>query len=113
MIDRFILEWFYRGDTVIFIVDEASPVLGEWQDGPYAAREESALYRQMLASRAIPDDHPDDDDGPRTVKEEYLLYQEMVGNITSNQCAGAVHSPAGSAPERCALPEGHEGKCEP
>lgn len=29
------------------------------------------------------------------------------------QCSGAVHSLSLSAPERCALDEGHEGECAP
>jgi hypothetical protein len=29
------------------------------------------------------------------------------------QCSGAVHNLSLSAPERCALEEGHEGTCEP
>ena len=29
------------------------------------------------------------------------------------QCTSPVHDASGSAPERCALSEGHEGKCAP
>jgi hypothetical protein len=45
--------------------------------------------------------------------ERFWAWLERRWGIEPNQCTGAVHSLSGSAPERCAYPAGHEGKCEP
>jgi hypothetical protein len=34
-------------------------------------------------------------------------------SMAVNQCMTAIYDHSGSAPERCALPEAHEGECEP
>jgi hypothetical protein len=61
-----------------------------------------ALANRMRIS-AIPDDLR------RAIEQETVeRSREAV-----NQCRGAVHSPSGSAPERCAYPEDHDGECEP
>lgn len=68
--------------------------------------EDSAEIRSVLAGGGWPDEEPD-------AEGRHAMTEETRERAMSRQCPEGVHSLSLSAPERCALEEGHEGACEP
>lgn len=93
-----LMELLLRGDTVIFIVDEAPAVFQPWRP---------ADRRGMLAHWAAESRDP-----------EFELHRAMVGDevhqvpIVDDRCDGRVWNLLGPS-ERCTRLAGHEGECEP